>query len=47
LQHYFQLRPEGQEEYQHWLPIMAAARLEENIAEVEGWLMEEAGKLRA
>lgn len=44
LRHYFRLRPGGQEEYRRWLPIMAAARLEENIPEVESWLIEQAGK---
>lgn len=44
LRQYFHLRPGGQEEYRLWLPIMAAARLEENIPEVESWLIEQAVK---
>lgn len=39
LGHYFRLRPGGEAEYQCWLPVVAAARLSENIPEVEEWLM--------
>jgi|WetSurMetagenome_2_1015567.scaffolds.fasta_scaffold60294_2 hypothetical protein len=39
LQHYFNLRPGGELEYQCWLPIVAAARLSENIPELENWLV--------
>jgi aminoglycoside phosphotransferase (APT) family kinase protein len=36
---YFKLRPGGEDEYHHWLPVVAAARLSENIPEVEKWLI--------
>ena len=36
---YFRLRPGGEHEYNRWLPIVAAARLSEDIAEVEQWLI--------
>lgn len=39
VRHYFRLRPGGKQEYDRWLPIVAAARLSENIAELEGWLI--------
>jgi uncharacterized protein (TIGR02172 family) len=39
IRHYFRLSPGGEHEYDRWLPIVAAARLSENIPEVEGWLM--------
>jgi len=29
--------PGGTNEYHRWLPVVAAARLSENIPEVEGW----------
>lgn len=45
LRHYFALRPEAREEYGRWLPIVAAARLSENIPEVEQWLLAQAGKV--
>lgn len=45
LDHYFRLRPGGEEEYRRWLPIVAAARLDEGIQELEPWLMEQAGKI--
>jgi uncharacterized protein (TIGR02172 family) len=35
---YFQLRPEGQEQCQAWQPIVAAARLSENVPGVQTWL---------
>ncbi len=38
LNHYFRLRPGGEQEYQRWLPVLAAARLNENIPELESWL---------
>jgi Ser/Thr protein kinase RdoA (MazF antagonist) len=44
LKHYFHMRPAGTDEYRHWLPIVAGARLNENIPEVENWLVEQAGK---
>jgi Ser/Thr protein kinase RdoA (MazF antagonist) len=40
---YFQLRPGGEIEYRRWLPIVAAARLSENIPELTGWLLQQAG----
>lgn len=45
LRRYFRLRPWGQAEYRLWLPIVAAARLEENIPEVKDWLIEQAEKI--
>lgn len=44
LRHYFKLRPGGEDEYERWLPIVAAARLSENIPEVEKWLVTQVGK---
>ena len=45
LRRYFALRPAGREEYGRWLPIVAAARLSENIPEVEAWLLAQAEKV--
>lgn len=42
LRRYFRLRPDGEDEYRRWLPVVAAARLSEGMAELEGWLMEQA-----
>jgi uncharacterized protein (TIGR02172 family) len=42
LNEYFRLRPGGQAEYRRWLPIVAAARLDEGIEELEGWLLAQA-----
>lgn len=39
IQEYFRLRPGGELEYDRWLPIVAAARLSENIPELESWLV--------
>jgi uncharacterized protein (TIGR02172 family) len=36
---YFSLQPGGEAEYSRWLPIIAAARLSENIPELEAWLV--------
>jgi hypothetical protein len=36
---YFQLRPGGGAEYRRWLPVIAAARLSENMPELETWLL--------
>ncbi|MBN2386268.1 MAG: phosphotransferase [Anaerolineales bacterium] len=44
LRHYFRLRPGGQAEYRRWLPVVAAARLSENIPELENWLIARARK---
>jgi uncharacterized protein (TIGR02172 family) len=41
LRHYFHLRPGGELEYRDWLPIIAAARLSENIPELEDWLLKQ------
>lgn len=42
LHRYFRLRPGGETEYRRWIPIVAAARLSENIPELESWLTETA-----
>ena len=42
LRHYFRLRPGGEAEYQRWLPVVAGARLNENIPELERWLIQQA-----
>ncbi|MCD4751684.1 MAG: phosphotransferase [Anaerolineaceae bacterium] len=42
---YFSLRPGGEEEYSRWLPIVAAARLSENIPESVKWLITQAEKV--
>lgn len=42
LRKYFRLRPGGYEEYRRWLPVVAAARLEENIPQLEQWLVAKA-----
>lgn len=39
LRRYFKLRPGGQEEYRRWLPVVAAARLNEEIPGMEAWLI--------
>ncbi|MBI5298341.1 MAG: phosphotransferase [Chloroflexi bacterium] len=44
LRHYFHQRPQGREEFRRWLPIVAGARLSEDIQEIESWLLEQAGK---
>jgi Ser/Thr protein kinase RdoA (MazF antagonist) len=41
LRRYFSLRPGGESEYARWLPVVAAARLEEGIVEMEDWLLEQ------
>jgi Ser/Thr protein kinase RdoA (MazF antagonist) len=41
---YFALRPGGEAEYGRWLPVVAAARLSENIPELETWLIAQAEK---
>ena len=43
LKDYFLLRPGGEQEYRRWLPVVAGARLSENIPELEGWLVRQAG----
>lgn len=39
IRHYFSLQKSGKVEYLNWLPIVAAARLSENIPELEEWLL--------
>jgi len=43
LRFYFRLRPGGEDEYRRWLPIVAGARLNEGILELEKWLVKQAG----
>ncbi len=43
---YFRLRPGGETEYRCWLPIVAAARLSENIPKIEHWLLKQASAVR-
>ena len=43
LRRYFQLRPGGEAEYRRWLPVVAAARLSEQIPELEQWLIANVG----
>ena len=45
LRRYFQLCPGGQDEYRRWLPIVAAARLDENVPGWDGFLLAQANKL--
>jgi uncharacterized protein (TIGR02172 family) len=42
LRRYFQMRRNGMDEYRLWLPIVAGARLSENIPELEKWLVKQA-----
>jgi aminoglycoside phosphotransferase (APT) family kinase protein len=44
LRHYFKLRPDGEEEYRAWRPIVAAARMSEGIAEIQDWLASQVEK---
>lgn len=44
LHRYFQLSPDGEAEYQRWLPVVAAARLSEHIPELEQWLLKQVKK---
>lgn len=44
IHYYFKLSPGGEAEYNRWLPIVAAARLSENISELQKWLIAEAEK---
>jgi hypothetical protein len=44
LRRYFQLCPGGEEEYRRWLPIVAAARLRDEIPELDGMLIEQVEK---
>ncbi len=36
--------PARETEYRRWLPVVVAARLSENIPELEQWLLEQAQK---
>ena len=45
LKEYFRLQPKGFEEYQQWIPIVAGARISENITELDNWLVKEARKI--
>ncbi|MGB1250248.1 MAG: phosphotransferase family protein [Candidatus Promineifilaceae bacterium] len=45
LAHYFELSSHSQAEYEQWLPIVAGARLSENITALEPWLLSEAQKI--
>lgn len=45
LRHYFRLRPGGEQEYRRWLPIVAAARLDEHVPGQEAWLIRQASSL--
>lgn len=45
LAHYFAHSPHEKEEYEEWLPIVAGARLNENITALEPWLLSEAEKI--
>ena len=44
LRRYFQLRPGSEEEYQRWPPIIAAARLVDEIPELDSFLIEQVEK---
>lgn len=44
LRRYFQLRPGRQDEHKRWLPIIAAARLVDEIPELDGMLIEQVEK---
>jgi uncharacterized protein (TIGR02172 family) len=37
--HYFKLRPDGQQQFAAWYPIIAAGRLSEGITEQQDWLI--------
>ncbi len=45
IREYFRLCPGGEAEYRCWLPIVAAARLSENITDIEDWLLKQASVL--
>lgn len=42
---YFELSLHEKDEYEQWLPIVAGARLNENISALEPWLLSEAEKI--
>ena len=45
LARYFELSLHQKDEYEQWLPIVAGARLDENITALEPWLLSEAEKI--
>ena len=45
LARYFELSSQDRREYEQWLPIVAGARLNENITALEPWLLSEAEKI--
>lgn len=45
LRQYFRLHPGCMADYRRWLPVVAAARLSENIPELEQWLVRQAAKV--
>lgn len=45
LARYFELSSHDKDEYEQWLPIVAGARLNENITALESWLLSEAEKI--
>ena len=45
LREYFRLRPNGMDEYRRWLPIVAGARLNEGMPELNQWLIQQAQKV--
>ena len=47
LAHYFELSSCNMYEYKQWLPIVAGARLSENITALEPWLLSEAKKINS
>ena len=44
LREYFRLLPQNKNEYRRWLPVVAGARLSENIPELEKWLIQQVGR---
>ena len=45
LERYFELRPGGHDEYKRWLPIVAAAHLNEGVPGWDEWLLAQANAL--
>jgi uncharacterized protein (TIGR02172 family) len=45
LRQYTRLHPFDQEEYQHWLPVIAAGRLSEGLEGQLEWMINQAGKV--
>ncbi len=44
IRRYFAIRVGGKDEYIRWLPVVAAARLNENISELQNWLVAQVKK---